>query len=303
MASKEVPSEEVSSINPARRAISILEKNMGAAVGVVVQAIAPVVMNVVANVAANLISNFLSNMLDGAPNAGGADGICSKMQGCESNDLRNAAINSINTMHVDAAKEALNRLCEKLGMPKFLRDEIHGEFDQVLKQNYQACNPATQNNLNDCIGKDVKNKVQNLSNQLVNYVEDILKERLEGEAAGASGSGAKGRISAKSWMAVIAEALGKAQSQQVGKMLELSAKVSNVAERQAQFEDDHKGLDAEDQQAMQDYGSEKSKLGAEMAKAQTDLQAASQEYKLISETTSTLLKNLGEALSGMARKQ
>jgi hypothetical protein len=40
-----------------------------------------------------------------------------------------------------------------------------------------------------------------------------------------------------------------------------------------------------------------------MTKAQTELQGISQEYKLLSETISTVVKGIGEALSGLARKQ
>jgi len=303
MASREIPSEEVISINPARRAISILEKNMGAAVGVVVQAIAPVVMNVVANVAANLISNFLSNMLDGAPNAGGAGGICNAMQGHQPTDIRNATINALNTMHVDAAKEALNNLCEKLGMPKFVRDDLHREFDQALKQHYQACNPATQNALNNCIAQDVKNKTGSIAEQLAKYVEDMLKDRLEGESREVAASGGRGKISARSWIAAMAEALGKVQGQKAEEMMNLTMKVSDISERQITFEKENEGIDAEDAKDMKDYNSGKSKLAAEMTQAQAELQGIQQEYKLISETTSTLLRTLGETLSGMARKQ
>ena len=40
-----------------------------------------------------------------------------------------------------------------------------------------------------------------------------------------------------------------------------------------------------------------------MTAAQTELQGVSQEYKLLTETISTVLKGIGEALSTMGRKQ
>jgi|GEM_PF-1382019 len=277
---------------------------LGAVFGGAIRAFAPTMArNFAVNFFASFFANVLSDRLNGASHAGGAEGIGRRMQHHQPNDLCNATINVINAVHVDAAKQALNRLCDELNMPKFLRDAIHKEFDKVLQQSYQACNPATQNDLNACVEKDVKNQVKNLADQFRKYVDDILKERFGDETAGVGGGGAKRKMSAKSWIAVIAEALGKAQGQHAKKMLDLSAKVSNIAEKQAQFEDDNKGLDVKDEKAKHSYDSEKSKLGAEMTKAQTELQAVSQEFKLISETTSTLLKNLGEALSGMARKQ
>ena len=40
-----------------------------------------------------------------------------------------------------------------------------------------------------------------------------------------------------------------------------------------------------------------------MTKAQTEMQGVSQEYKLLTETFSTVIKGIGESLSTMGRKQ
>jgi len=86
-------------------------------------------------------------------------------------------------------------------------------------------------------------------------------------------------------------------------VVNLTDRVSEISEKQTKFHENSKGIDVKDNQKMKDNESEKSKLAAEMTKAQAELQGVQQEYKLISETTSTLLKTLGETLSGMARKQ
>jgi len=187
-------------------------------------------------------------------------------------------------------------------MPKFVRDDLNNAFDQVQKEHHQACNPATQNALNSCTAQDVSNKIRQTADQLVQYVEDILKDRLEGETRGAGASSGK-KVSSKSWIAALAEALGKVQGQKALEMVNLTDKVSEISEKQVKLSEEGKGIDTNDNQKMQEHNSEKSKLAAEMTKAQSELQGIQQEYKLISETTSTLLKTLGETLSGMARKQ
>jgi len=126
--------------------------------------------------------------------------------------VRNAVINLMNSTNVDSLKEAMNTLCEKLGMPKFVRDDLNSAFDQVQKEHHQPCNPSTQNALNSCTAQDVSNKIRQTADQLVQYVEDILKDRLEGETRGAGASSGK-KVSSKSWIAALAEALGKVQGQ------------------------------------------------------------------------------------------
>jgi len=210
--------------------------------------------------------------------------------------VRNATINLMNGANVDSLKDAMDQLCKDFGMPKFVRDDLNNAFYQVLKEHHQPCNPATQNALNSCTAQDVSNKIRQTADQLVQYVEDILKDRLEGETRGAGASSGK-KVSSKSWIAALAEALGKVQAQKVAEMMDLTEK------KQAEFFENSKGVDAEDAQQMKDYDSGKSKLAAEMSEAQSQLQGVQQEYKLISKTTSTLLKTLGETLSGMARKQ
>ena len=95
-----------------------------------------------------------------------------------------------------------------------------------------------------------------------------------------------GRKSAGSWLQAIAKAMGEVLGQKAGEMVKLSDKISSLAQ-------EGKGLE----------GDAKADNAADMTAAQTEMQGVSQEYKLLTETISTVLKGIGEALSTMGRKQ
>jgi len=279
---------------------------MGAAVGMVAKVAMPIVMNVVAGAASNLIGNVLSSALGGAPKSGGADGIaqCLSPLNAAKEQLFNAAGNLLRQVVGEGIKMGIDFLCDKLGMPKFLGNALKQAVDQILEKQHQPCDPNVQNAVNNSVKEDANDQIKNIADQLLKQVQDILKGRTEKETTeGCDRAGNKGKISAKSWIAILAEALGKVQGAKMQEMIQLTNKVSDVADEQSTFHEKSKGMDVKDENKMHNYDTEKSKLAAEMTKAQTELQGVQQEYKLISETTSTFLKTLGEALSGMARKQ
>ena len=113
-----------------------------------------------------------------------------------------------------------------------------------------------------------------------------LVEESKDAAGEAQGSGKGGRKSAGSWLQAIAKAMGEVLGQKAGEMVKLSDKISSLAQ-------EGKGLE----------GDAKADNAADMTAAQTELQGVSQEYKLLTETISTVLKGIGEALSTMGRKQ
>jgi len=279
---------------------------MGAAVGMIAKVAMPIVMNVVASAASNLVGNFLSNLLGGAPKSGGAEGISQSLSQLTAakDQLINAATNFARSMVGEGVKLGVDYLCQKLGMPKFIGEEIKKAVDKTVEQLNQPCDPNVQNAVNNSVKEDANDQIKNIANQLLNQVQEMLKGRTEKETGeGCDRAGNKGKISAKSWIAILAEALGKVQGAKMQEMIQLTDKVSDVADEQAKFHQESKNVNGDKAKQMQKYDTRKSELAAQMTKAQTELQGVQQEYKLISETTSTFLKTLGEALSGMARKQ
>lgn len=255
-----------------------------------------------------ILSQILAGILGGAGGAGGAEGIGKAMQGFAPANVLNATANLVSSILGNSTKDAARTLHREDGMPKFVMDAINKAVDEAVKKHFKPVDPETQNALNDVTKDDSMKEIKKLTDQLLEKVRELMNERTLDETKEATstdkkGEGARKKKSAQSWFAAIAEAMGKVYGAKTAEVVRLSGEVSNVADKQAALADKNKGIDPKDEKATKAAEAEKEKLAAEMTKKQTELQGAAQEMKLISETVSTLLKSIGEALAGMARKQ
>ena len=255
-----------------------------------------------------ILSQILAGILGGAGGSGGAEGIGKAMQGFAPANVLNATANLVSSMLGNSTKDAARTLHREDGMPKFVMDAINKAVDEAVKKHFKPVDPETQNALNDVTKDDSMKEIKKLTDQLLEKVRELMNERISDETKEATstdkkGEGARKKKSAQSWFAAIAEAMGKVYGAKTAEVVRLSGEVSNVADKQAALADKNKGIDPKDEKATKAAEAEKEKLAAEMTKKQTELQGAAQEMKLISETVSTLLKSIGEALAGMARKQ
>ncbi|TXI30030.1 MAG: hypothetical protein E6Q64_04870 [Ottowia sp.] len=255
-----------------------------------------------------ILSQILAGILGGAGGSGGAEGIGKAMQGFAPANVLNATANLVSSMLGNSTKDAARTLHREDGMPKFVMDAINKAVDEAVKKHFKPVDPETQNALNDVTKDDSMKEIKKLTDQLLEKVRELMNERILDETKEATstdkkGEGAGKKKSAQSWFAAIAEAMGKVYGAKTAEVVRLSGEVSNVADKQAALAEKNKGIDPKDEKATKAAEAEKEKLAAEMTKKQTELQGAAQEMKLISETVSTLLKSIGEALAGMARKQ
>ena len=255
-----------------------------------------------------ILSQILAGILGGAGGSGGAEGIGKAMQGFAPANVLNATANLVSSMLGNSTKDAARTLHREDGMPKFVMDAINKAVDEAVKKHFKPVDPETQNALNDVTKDDSMKEIKKLTDQLLEKVRQLMNERTLDETKEATstdkkGEGARKKKSAQSWFAAIAEAMGKVYGAKTAEVVRLSGEVSNVADKQAALAEKNKGIDPKDEKATKAAEAEKEKLAAEMTKKQTELQGAAQEMKLISETVSTLLKSIGEALAGMARKQ
>lgn len=255
-----------------------------------------------------ILSQILAGILGGAGGSGGAEGIGKAMQGFAPANVLNATANLVSSILGNSTKDAARTLHREDGMPKFVMDAINKAVDEAVKKHFKPVDPETQNALNDVTKDDSMKEIKKLTDQLLEKVRELMNERTLDETKEATstdkkGEGARKKKSAQSWFAAIAEAMGKVYGAKTAEVVRLSGEVSNVADKQAALADKNKGIDPKDEKATKAAEAEKEKLAAEMTKKQTELQGAAQEMKLISETVSTLLKSIGEALAGMARKQ
>ena len=257
---------------------------MGAAVAVV----APALMGGAGSMLSGLMgSGMLGQLLGGIMGGGGADGIAKAIQGFSPTNVLNAAANLINAMHGGAVKGAAEQLQREDGMPRFIQDAINKAVDQVLKKNEKPTDRAAQDKLGDATKEGLQKQMDDLVKQLVDNIRTQLGEESKDATSEATGGGkADGKRSGGSWLQAIAKAMGEVLGQKAGEMVKLSDKISSLAQ-------EGKGLE----------GDAKADNAADMTAAQTELQGVSQEYKLLTETISTVLKGIGEALSTMGRKQ
>ena len=252
-----------------------------------------------------ILSQILAGILGGAGGAGGAEGIGKAMQGFAPANVLNATANLVSSMLGNSTKDAARTLHREDGMPKFVMDAINKAVDEAVKKHFKPVDPETQNALNDVTKDDSMKEIKKLTDQLLDKVRELMDKNTNDatQEATASEKGKGSKKSSQSWFAAIAEAMGKVYGAKTAEVVGLSEKVSNVADQQSALSEKAKGVDSKDEKGNKDIENEKQKLAAEMTKAQTELQGAAQEMKLISETVSTMLKSIGEALSGMARKQ
>ncbi len=291
---------------------------MGAAVGVV----ASVVLGGGAGGAmggmmgGGLLGNIISGILGGGGASGGAGGIGKAMEGFSPANVLNATANLMNSIMGNSGKEAMNTLHKEDGMPKFVRDAVNKAIDEAMNKAKKDVDPECQCKLDDTTKDDSLAEIKKLTDQLLDKIRDIVGKNQneatqEATSTGESGKGESGKgeggkggkVSAKSWFAAIAEAMGKVYGAKTQEVVRLSGEVSNVAKEQEQLAKESKNIKADDKDGTKKAEEAKNELAAKMTQKQTELQGAAQEMKLISETVSTLLKSVGEALSGMARKQ
>lgn len=236
------------------------------------------------------IGQMLSSFLGGAGGAGGAAGIGSLLESFSPANVLNASANLVNSIMGNATKQATQQLNQQDGMPKFIMDEVNKAVDKVLKQYQGPTDPECQQKLNDGTKSDADKTIDDLVKKIVENVRKQIEDEGKDNTADARCGGKGGKKSAGSWLQKIAQALGEVLGEKAAKMVELSDKVSKAADAQ------------KDAAGTKDEKDDK-EAAAEMTKAQTELQGVSQEYKLLSETISTVVKGIGEALSTLGRKQ
>ena len=212
------------------------------------------------------------------------------LEGFSPANVINATANLINSISGNSGKQAVDKLAKEDGLPKFLQEAIKKVIDEVVKKFEKKADPEAEKALKDAAGSDVQKSIDDLAQKIVDAVRKNLEENQKDDTASnrTGGSGKGGKKSTGSWLMAIAKAMGEVLGEKASKMVELSGKISDAADAQKSA--------GKDQKAQQE-------AAADMTKAQTEMQGVSQEYKLPTETFSTVIKGIGESLSTMGRKQ
>lgn len=234
----------------------------------------------------------LGQLLGGFLGGSNAAGIGRALEGFSPANIINATANLVNAISGNSGKQAVDTLAKEDGLPKFLQDAIKKVIDEVVKKFEKKADPEAEKALKDAAGSDVQKSVDELAKKIVDTVREILNENQKDEIASnrTGGSGKGGKKPAGSWLMAIATAMGKVLGEKAAEMVKLSDKISAAAQ------DKKDAIDKKD-------GDAKEKAAETSTQAQTELQGVSQEFKLLTETFSTVIKGIGESLSTMGRKQ
>ncbi|PVX28355.1 hypothetical protein [Sphingomonas pokkalii] len=181
---------------------------------------------------------------------------------------------AVRTLGTAIAKEVLQQLGQQLGLPQSAINLVQDGFSMATGS---VGGPAT-------IAEAVASLAQNFD----------LSPSQQGELQRAAESDSRDMYQQLSEAFQNGEALAKAQSARSGKARSWLQAIADsmAAEMDRKVQDMDKLARAMDKQ-----GSNRS------VKTNTDLQVAGQEFSLMMNTTGTVIKTIGEGLSGMARKQ
>lgn len=183
---------------------------------------------------------------------------------------------ALKTIGSQIAMNVIQRLGQQMGLPQPMIDIAQASFAAqtgqpgLARQNFRE---AVQG-LSDQFGLSPleQGELERAANDDADNMFEKLSEAFKSGKEMAEARRSRGGRAGASWLQVIADSMAKA----------LDAKVQDM-DRMAQ--------------ALDKQGKNKS------VKASTDLQVAGQEFSYLMNASSTVIKTIGEGLTGMARKQ
>lgn len=181
---------------------------------------------------------------------------------------------AVRTLGTAIGKEVLQQLGQQLGLPQSAINLVQDGFSMATgsvggpASIAEAVASLAQNfDLSPSQQGELQRAAETDSRDMFQQLNDAFQS---GETLAKAGSARSGK--ARSWLQAIADSMSKEMDRKVEDMNQLS-------------------------QAMDKQGSNRS------VKSNTDLQVAAQEFSLLMNTSGTVIKSIGEGLSGMARKQ
>ena len=196
--------------------------------------------------------------------------------GAEIGESIGAALgNEIQQAVGDGTKGASDDLAQNHGMPDYVRAQVYDCVDREVRDHRHNVPPEVQQAAREQWGSALQNFQQLFQQYLVRAVLDNMGDQ-DSKPHGKGGGGG-------GWLQAIAKAMGHTLGQKAAEMVHLSKEMSSLQQS---------GGGSTDAANAQKFNEDMTKF-----------QATSQEYAILQNTFSTAIKSLGEALSGMARKQ
>ncbi|MCK9689516.1 hypothetical protein [Scleromatobacter humisilvae] len=189
-----------------------------------------------------------------------------------------------------AMSQATSQL-QQQGMPSYVANMVNDQTAAQTAQNTDSSVPADiQQQTQDQYGA----QMQDLQNQLGSFIvgSALQHHKAEGQSGKSGG-----------WLEAIAAAMGEVLGQQASDLVSLSNKMSSEVQTPS-TQGTSTGAAAGGAGGSNAAVGTNSNNGDAKAfnKDMADFQALSQQYSILQNTFTTAIKSLGDALSGMARK-
>ncbi len=191
-----------------------------------------------------------------------------------------------------AVSDAADQLQQQHGMPPFVANMVKDKASDFATQN-QANVPA---DVQQAAQEQYGAEAQDLQSQLGSFIVSQAAQHHKTTDGGSTGKGGG------SWLEAIAQAMGEALGDQASKLVTLSNKMSQEVQTPTDNSTNAAGGGASAGASATGGTSSNNGDAKQFNKDMADFQALSQQYSILQNTFTTAIKSLGDALSGMARK-
>ena len=216
--------------------------------------------------AGGLVGGFVGNMFNAALTGSFGNMAVNMMDRLGATQFGDALTNLfINTMG-----EGLKGMVDSMPVPDFMKDMAKDVINEVIdSEQKQGVSEAGAEMVEEAFGQEAEESAEAL-------VEQIMENMAQAQREETQASGGGGGSVTNNWFYALAKAMGEVSGEHLQTMVNKADAMS--------------GLTGKDQ-------------ASEMAVVQAEMQAAAQQYKMSSETASTVLKSIGEGMAAVARKQ
>ncbi len=180
---------------------------------------------------------------------------------------------AVRTLGAAIGQQVLQQLGEKLGLPQGIIDIAKSSFSAAV-----GGAPASIADAVSTVGNGIFSPAQQgamtreLSQQAENIAEKLFTASREGSDRAKTEGSRNGKVGSGNWLRAIAEVMAQSMDSKIEEMQSLA----------------------------QTYDSQSK--NNKSTKTMTDLQVATQEFSYIMQSTTNMIKTIGEGLSTMARK-
>ena len=195
-----------------------------------------------------------------------------------------AASNVVQQVVGQAVNQAAQQLSQQAGMPKFLTEMIGDLVKNVLKDLQKPSDKRLRRSrAGPSAAEALKGLLDGLTKSIVDGAKSIMEQGGDEKCEGGGKGGKGGKKSAGNWLIAMANAMGNAAGEHVGRMVKLSKEIESLT---AQGGSDQEQADAAKQ----------------VSAKQAEFQAESQMFGMLQASFSNAIKSIGEGMSQMARK-